>query len=69
MVFVGPSPDSIESFGLKHTARELATKAGVPVVPGSQGLIRDQDEAVTEAERLGFPVGKTSTGNPSRFAC
>lgn len=56
MVFVGPSPESIESFGLKHTARELATKAGVPVVPGSQGLIRDQDEAVKEAERLGFPV-------------
>ena len=56
MVFVGPSPESIESFGLKHTARELATKAGVPVVPGSRGLIRDQDEAVKEAEKLGFPV-------------
>ncbi|MCJ1304484.1 hypothetical protein MMC08_007296, partial [Hypocenomyce scalaris] len=56
MVFVGPSPESIESFGLKHTARELATKAGVPVVPGSQGLIQDQDEAIKEAERLGFPV-------------
>lgn len=69
MVFVGPSPESIESFGLKHTARELATKAGVPVVPGSQGLIRDGDEAVTEAERLGFPVGRFSKGNPLRLAC
>ena len=60
MVFVGPSPESIESFGLKHTARELATKAGVPVVPGSQGLIQDQDEAIKEAERLGFPVSRPS---------
>lgn len=56
MVFVGPSPESIETFGLKHSARELAVKAGVPVVPGSQGLIRDADEAVRESERLGFPV-------------
>ena len=62
MVFVGPSPESIESFGLKHTARGLATKAGVPVVPGSQGLIRDKDEAVLEAERLGFPVSCVLVG-------
>lgn len=56
MVFVGPSPESIESFGLKHTARELATKAGVPVVPGTKGLIESEDEAVKESTRLGFPV-------------
>ncbi len=56
MVFVGPSPDSIESFGLKHTARQLATKAGVPVVPGTDGLIESEDEAVKESTRLGFPV-------------
>jgi len=56
MVFVGPSPDSIESFGLKHTARQLATKAGVPVVPGTDGLIENEDEAVKESTRLGFPV-------------
>ena len=56
MVWVGPSPESIESFGLKHTARDLATKAGVPVVPGTKGLVSNEDEAVKESERLGFPV-------------
>lgn len=56
MVWVGPSPDSIESFGLKHTARDLATQAGVPIVPGSKGLITSEEDAVKESERLGFPV-------------
>jgi len=56
MVWVGPSPESIESFGIKHTARDLATRAGVPVVPGTKGLVDSEDEAVTESERLGFPV-------------
>ena len=56
MVFVGPSAESIESFGLKHTARELAVKAGVPIVPGTKQLLQSEDEAVTESERLGFPV-------------
>ena len=56
MVFVGPSPESIESFGLKHTARELAVRAGVPIVPGTKGLVQDEDEAVRESENLGYPV-------------
>ncbi|KAL8630287.1 hypothetical protein Q9189_003994 [Teloschistes chrysophthalmus] len=56
MAWVGPSPESIESFGLKHTARKLAVKAGVPVVPGSDGLIASEEDAVNESERLGFPV-------------
>ena len=56
MVWVGPSPESIESFGLKHTARDLATKAAVPIVPGSKGLIGNEEDAVAESERLGFPV-------------
>lgn len=56
VVFVGPSPEAIESFGLKHKARELAVKASVPIVPGTEGLIQDEGEAVRESERLGFPV-------------
>lgn len=56
IVFVGPSPESIESFGLKHTARDLATMAGVPIVPGSQGLVKTEDEAVNVSRNLGFPV-------------
>lgn len=56
MAWVGPSPASIESFGIKHTARELADQAGVPIVPGSKGLIENVDDAVRQAEKLGFPV-------------
>jgi urea carboxylase len=56
MVFAGPSPECMESFGIKHTARALAEKAGVPIVPGTKGLVISEDEAVREAIRLGFPV-------------
>lgn len=56
IVFVGPSPESIEAFGLKHTARELATKAGVPIVPGTQSLVQTEDEALEASRKLGFPV-------------
>lgn len=58
LVFAGPSPECIEAFGLKHTARELATQADVPVVPGSNELIQSEDEAVKTAQELGFPVSK-----------
>ncbi|KAH6955798.1 putative urea amidolyase [Ilyonectria sp. MPI-CAGE-AT-0026] len=56
LVFVGPSPEAIESFGLKHTARGLATTAGVPVVPGSEGLLDSEDAAASVATSIGFPV-------------
>ncbi|KAJ6150825.1 urea amidolyase [Penicillium chermesinum] len=54
--FAGPSPEAIESFGLKHTARELAIAAGVPVVPGTQGLVETEDAAAAAAQTLGYPV-------------
>ena len=56
MVWVGPSPECINDFGLKHIARTLAVKAHVSVVPGTHGLLMDQDHAVEESHRLGFPV-------------
>lgn len=56
MVFAGPSEECIESFGIKHTARELALEADVPIVPGTKGLVESEDEAVGEARKLGFPV-------------
>lgn len=61
LVFVGPGPESIEQFGLKHTARELALRAGVPVVPGTPGLLTSVDEALAAAQRLGFPIMLKST--------
>ncbi|KAI9818925.1 MAG: hypothetical protein M1827_007746 [Pycnora praestabilis] len=56
IAFVGPKPDDIESFGLKHKARKLAVKAGVPVVPGTEGLVTSEDEAIKAAAEVGFPV-------------
>jgi urea carboxylase len=56
MGFAGPSAECIESFGIKHTARELALKADVPIVPGTKGLVKSEDEAVEEAKKMGFPV-------------
>lgn len=58
--FIGPRPDNMRAFGLKHTARELAEKAGVPLAPGS-GLLRDLDHAHREAASIGYPVMLKST--------
>lgn len=60
MVFIGPTPDQMQAFGLKHTARERALACDVPLVPGS-GLLQSEDEAVSEAVRIGFPVMLKST--------
>ncbi|KAH3916694.1 hypothetical protein HBI56_049060 [Parastagonospora nodorum] len=62
IAWVGPSPESIEAFGIKHTARALAEKANVPIVPGTKGLVEDENAAVKEAERIGFPVMLKATG-------
>jgi urea carboxylase len=59
--FVGPTVDQIASFGEKHTARELAALAGVPMLAGT-GLLSSADEAVAEAERIGLPVMLKATG-------
>jgi urea carboxylase len=55
LAFIGPTPEQLEQFGLKHTARELAAAAGVALVPGS-GVVADAAEAVAAAEDIGFPV-------------
>ena len=55
LAFLGPTPTQIRDFGLKHTARELAERGGVPMCPGT-GLLDDLDHARAEADRIGFPV-------------
>jgi urea carboxylase len=60
IVFIGPRPEHMRAFGLKHKAREIAEAAGVPLAPGG-GLVADLAAAELEAQRIGFPVMIKST--------
>ncbi len=54
--FIGPTPEMISSMGDKITAKETMIKAGVPVVPGGEGLLQSLDEAKGLAKSMGYPV-------------
>jgi len=56
ITFVGPSPEAINKMGTKDIARETMRKAGVPIVPGSQGIIQDLDDGMALAAEIGYPV-------------
>ncbi|MGX1901102.1 acetyl-CoA carboxylase biotin carboxylase subunit [Thermolongibacillus altinsuensis] len=56
ITFVGPSPEAITKMGTKDIARETMREAGVPIVPGSQGIIESIDEAIALANEIGYPV-------------
>lgn len=56
ITFIGPSPDVIRMMGDKSEARRTMIAAGVPVTPGSEGLIEDEAIALREAKRIGYPV-------------
>lgn len=60
IAFIGPAPDHIRAFGLKHTARDLARKAGVPLLPGTD-LLADAQTAAQAAAAVGYPVMLKST--------
>jgi len=53
--FIGPTPDNIRAFGLKHTARDMAQALGIPLAPGTD-LLSDAEAARAAAARIGFPV-------------
>ncbi|WP_037628423.1 5-oxoprolinase/urea amidolyase family protein [Streptomyces aureus] len=61
IVFVGPTPEQLELFGAKHTARAAAETAGVPLAPGT-GLLPGLHEALEAAGRIGYPVMLKATG-------
>ncbi|WP_317447414.1 urea carboxylase [Streptomyces collinus] len=61
LVFVGPTPEQLELFGAKHTARAAAQAAGVPLAPGT-GLLPDVAAALAAAEGIGYPVMLKATG-------
>jgi acetyl-CoA carboxylase biotin carboxylase subunit len=54
--FIGPTPDQIRSMGDKITAKETMIKAGVPVVPGGEGLLTSVDHAKQTAKEIGYPI-------------
>ncbi|MEM9411205.1 MAG: acetyl-CoA carboxylase biotin carboxylase subunit [Planctomycetota bacterium] len=54
--FIGPTPEAMLQLGDKNQARDLAKSADVPVVPGSDGLIETEEEAIRIAKEIGFPV-------------
>ncbi|MFC7320839.1 acetyl-CoA carboxylase biotin carboxylase subunit [Halobacillus campisalis] len=56
ITFVGPSAYAIQKMGTKDAARETMREAGVPVVPGSKGIIKDVEEGKRVAEEIGYPV-------------
>ncbi len=60
IAFIGPTPEQMRLFGLKHTAREIADRNGLPLLPGT-GLLSSADEALEEAARIGLPVMLKST--------
>lgn len=54
--FIGPTPDQIRSMGDKITAKETMIRAGVPVVPGGEGLLESLEEAISMAREVGYPI-------------
>jgi acetyl-CoA carboxylase biotin carboxylase subunit len=67
LIFVGPTPEAIRIMGNKSLARATAANAGVPTVPGSDGIVESIDEAVAAAARIGYPIMiKASAGGGGR---
>jgi acetyl-CoA carboxylase, biotin carboxylase subunit len=65
--FIGPGPQAIRLMGDKSRARKAMMKAGVPVLPGSVGVLEDEEKAVKVAREVGFPVVlKASAGGGGR---
>lgn len=56
IAFIGPTPDAIRAMGDKSTARKTMQRIGVPTVPGSEGLLTDEREALAIASKIGYPV-------------
>jgi acetyl-CoA carboxylase biotin carboxylase subunit len=56
ITFIGPDPETIAAVGNKSNAREMAVRANVPIVPGSDGPVEDEGTALKVASRIGYPV-------------
>ena len=56
LTFIGPPPDVLDRFASKEGTRRLLGGFGLPTIPGSDSMLRDDDHALSEAERIGYPV-------------
>src|SRR5437667_189110 len=56
LTFIGPPPTVIERMGDKSRARETARSAGVPIVPGGEGTVNSETDALKVAQRVGYPI-------------
>lgn len=56
ITFIGPTPDNIKLMGDKMAARITMQKAGLPIVPGSAAIVKNKEEAIKTARRIGYPV-------------
>src|SRR5439155_6254379 len=61
VTFIGPSPEAMRAWGDKVTARQNATRFGLPLLPGSE-VLRDAAHAIAEAKKIGFPVILKASG-------
>jgi acetyl-CoA carboxylase biotin carboxylase subunit len=67
LTFIGPPAEVLERFASKEATRRLMTRHGLATIPGSQGMISDDQHAIAEAERIGYPVLiKPSAGGGGR---
>ncbi len=65
--FIGPKPETIASFGNKSRAKEIAQSAKVPVIPGSEGIVDTEGEAIKVARKIGYPIMiKAASGGGGR---
>src|ERR1041385_8063170 len=56
LTFIGPTPDVIRRMGLKQVARTAMDEAGVPILPGSKGILQGAEDELETAERIGYPT-------------
>ncbi|MFB5082617.1 acetyl-CoA carboxylase biotin carboxylase subunit [Symbiobacterium thermophilum] len=56
IAFIGPHPEAIRAMGMKDASKALMKKAGVPTIPGSDGVVESEAEALRVAEEIGYPV-------------
>lgn len=67
ITFIGPSYENIENMGNKSKAREIMQEANIPIVPGSEGIIKDSQEALKISREIGYPIMvKASAGGGGR---